>query len=87
MVGPGDDAGVYALTKEHAVVETVDVITPVVNGPFDFGRVSAANSLSDIYAMGGRPVAAMAIIGFSSCDYGTAVVKEILRGANGTLKE
>lgn len=86
IVGPGDDAGVYALTKEHSVVETVDVITPVVNDPADFGAISAANSLSDIYAMGGRPVAAMAILGFSSCDYGTGVVKEILKGANAALE-
>jgi selenide,water dikinase len=84
-VGPGDDAGVYALTKELCLVETVDVITPIVNDPATFGAISAANSLSDVYAMGGRPIAAMAVMGFSSCDYGTAVVKEILRGATGIL--
>lgn len=86
-MGPGDDAGVYALTKELCLVETVDIITPIVNDPAVFGAISAANSLSDVYAMGGKPVAAMAVLGFSSCDYGTAVVKEILRGATGMLEK
>jgi selenide,water dikinase len=80
LVGPGDDAGVY-LIDGTAIVETVDVITPVVNDPFTFGAISANNSLSDVYAMGGRPVSALAIAGFSSCDYEPAVFKEILRGA------
>lgn len=80
LVGPGDDAGVYLLNG-IAIVETVDVITPVVNDPFTFGAISANNSLSDVYAMGGRPVSALAIAGFSSCDYEPVVFKEILRGA------
>lgn len=80
LVGPGDDAGVY-LVNGTAIVETVDVITPVVNDPFTFGAISANNSLSDVYAMGGRPVSALAIAGFSSCYYEPAVFKEILRGA------
>jgi selenide,water dikinase len=80
IVGPGDDAGVY-LINDTAIVETVDVITPVVNDPFIFGAISANNSLSDVYAMGGRPVSALAIAGFSSCDYEPVVFKEILRGA------
>lgn len=67
-------------------METVDVITPVVNDPFTFGAISATNSLSDIYAMGGIPVSALAIAGFSSCDYEPAVLKEIIRGALHTLK-
>ncbi len=65
----------------------MDIITPVVNDPYIFGRISATNSLSDIYAMGGRPVTALAILGFSSCDYEPAVIKEILRGATDTLTE
>ncbi|MCL4536308.1 MAG: selenide, water dikinase SelD [Nitrospirae bacterium] len=80
IVGPGDDAGV-CLIDNTAIVETVDVITPVVNDPFTFGAISANNSLSDVYAMGGRPVSALAIAGFSSCDYEPVVFKEILRGA------
>src|SRR5208282_3138219 len=84
LIGPGDDAGI-TLIGDTAVVETVDVITPVVNDPFTFGAISANNSISDVYAMGGRPVTAMAIAGFSSCDYETVVLKEILRGALHTL--
>lgn len=59
----------------------MDIITPVVNDPFTFGAISANNSLSDVYAMGGRPVSALAIAGISSCDYEPQVFKEILRGA------
>ncbi|MEW6117889.1 MAG: selenide, water dikinase SelD [Nitrospirota bacterium] len=85
VVGPGDDAGVH-LINGTAVVETVDVITPVVNDPFTFGAISANNSLSDIYAMGGRPMAALAVAGFPSCDYEPAVLKDILRGAVHSLR-
>lgn len=85
LVGPGDDAGVH-LIGDQAVVETVDVITPVVNDPFTFGAISAANSISDVYAMGGMPLTALAIAGFPSCDYEPAVLKEVIRGAVSTLK-
>ena len=77
-MGPGDDAGV-ALIGDTAIVETVDVITPVVNDPFTFGAISACNSISDIYAMGGRPVTALAIAGIPLCEYEPVVMKEILR--------
>jgi selenide, water dikinase len=83
-VGPGDDAGV-CLFGNQAIVETVDVIAPVVNDPFMFGEISAANSLSDVYAMGGRPVTAMAVAGFPMCDYETVVLSEILKGAISVL--
>lgn len=63
------------------------MITPVVDDPFTFGAISATNSLSDIYAMGGRPLTALAIIGFPSCDYGPEVIKEILHGAVSKLRE
>jgi selenide,water dikinase len=84
LVGPGDDAGVH-LIGDQAVVETVDVITPVVNDPFTFGAISAANSISDVYAMGGRPLTALAIAGFPSCDYEPAVLREVIKGAISTL--
>jgi selenide, water dikinase len=61
-----DDAGVYRLTDELALVQTVDFFTPIVDDPFVFGQIAAANSLSDVYAMGGRPVSALSIIGFPS---------------------
>jgi selenide, water dikinase len=83
-VGPGDDAGV-CLVNGQAIVETVDVISPVVNDPFTFGEISAANSISDVYAMGGRPVSAMAVAGFPLCDYEPVVLNEILKGAVSAL--
>ncbi|HUO28606.1 MAG TPA: selenide, water dikinase SelD, partial [Bryobacteraceae bacterium] len=57
-----DDAGVYQLTAELALVQTVDFFTPIVDDPFAFGAIAAANSLSDIYAMGGRPISALSIL-------------------------
>ncbi|MBI5196721.1 MAG: selenide, water dikinase SelD [Nitrospirae bacterium] len=86
IVGPGDDAGV-CLFEGGAIVETVDVITPLVDDPYTFGAISAANSMSDVYAMGGTPVTALAILGFSSCDYGHSVIKELLEGAQAKIKE
>ncbi len=59
-----DDAGVYKLTDDIAIVQTVDFFTPIVDDPFTFGQIAAANSLSDIYAMGGKPVTAMNIVAF-----------------------
>lgn len=85
-MGPGDDAGVYRL-GDHFIVETVDIITPVVDDPYTFGAICAANAVSDIYAMGGAPVTALAVIGFASCDFSTGVIKRLLAGATDKLKE
>jgi selenide,water dikinase len=68
-------------------VETVDVITPIVDDPFTFGAICAANSVSDIYAMGGTPLTALAILGYASCDFSPAVIKELFRGSVQKLKE
>ncbi|MDQ7038156.1 MAG: AIR synthase related protein, partial [Aquificota bacterium] len=86
VVPPGDDAGVYRL-KDILVVQTVDVITPVLNDPYLWGAVSTANSLSDVYAMGGKPVTALALLGFDPCRMGRETVREVLRGAVDKLKE
>jgi selenide,water dikinase len=75
-----DDAGVYRLNDELALVQTLDFITPVVNDPYDFGRIAAANSLSDVYAMGGRPLTAMNVVCFPVKTMDKAILKEILRG-------
>jgi selenide,water dikinase len=75
-----DDAAVYRVSKELAVISTVDFITPPVDDPVWFGRIAAANSLSDIYAMGGRPVTALSLVMFPSKKLGTDVLREILRG-------
>ena len=65
MVGTetGDDAAVYRLNDEQALVATTDFFTPVVDDPWDFGRIAATNALSDVYAMGGTPILALAIVG------------------------
>ncbi len=83
----GDDAGVYQLDEEHALVQTVDVFTPCVDDPYLFGQIAAANSLSDIYAMGGRPLTALSIIGFPIDELDGAIMEAILRGGLRKLEE
>jgi selenide,water dikinase len=74
-----DDAGVYQLAPDLALVQTVDFFTPIVDEPFLFGQIAAANSLSDVYAMGGRPVSALTIVAFPEKG-DPAILQEILRG-------
>jgi selenide,water dikinase len=76
-----DDAGVYRLRDDLAIVQTVDFFTPIVDDPFDFGRIAATNALSDIYAMGATPVSALNLVAFSLQDLGGEILTEILRGA------
>lgn len=75
-----DDAGVYRLDDSTALVLTVDFFPPLVDDPFDYGRIAAANSLSDVYAMGGRPLTALNIVGFPDRDLPVEMLSEILRG-------
>jgi selenide,water dikinase len=75
-----DDAGIYRLSDDVAMVLTVDFFTPIVDDPYDFGRVAATNSLSDVYAMGGRPVVALNIAGFPEGAIPPDVLGEIIRG-------
>ena len=75
-----DDAGVYRLRDDLALVHTVDFFTPIVDDPFDFGRIAAANALSDIYAMGATPVSALNLVAFSLQELGEEVLLEILSG-------
>lgn len=86
VVGPGDDAGVFR-HKNILLVETVDVITPIVDDPYTFGAICAANSVSDVYAMGGVPLTALAILGYASCDFSPAVIIKLLKGAKDKLRE
>jgi len=81
-----DDAGVYALDSERALVQTVDFFTPIVDDPETYGRIAAANSLSDVYAMGGRPLTALAIAAFAR-DVDRAAVKAIFAGGMEKLRE
>jgi len=76
-----DDAAVYRISDELAIVQTVDFFTPIVDDPYQFGAISAANSLSDIYAMGARPLFALNVVGFPEKRLPLRVLKEILRGA------
>src|SRR5690242_8183281 len=75
-----DDAGVVALTDDLAIVQTVDFFTPIVDDPYWFGRIAATNALSDVYAMGGRPVSALNLVAFPLATLGGDVLREILRG-------
>jgi len=75
-----DDAGVYRLDRHRALVQTVDFFTPIVDDPFSYGQIAAANSLSDIFAMGGRPLTALNIIGFPTDLVRPRVIAAILRG-------
>jgi selenide,water dikinase len=86
-VATADDAGVFQLTPDTVVVQTVDVFTPNVDDAFTFGRIAACNSLSDVYAMGGRPVTALSVIGFPIHKLPHAVMAEILKGAVSVLEE
>jgi selenide,water dikinase len=76
-----DDAAVYKLSDELAIVFTTDFFTPIVDRPYDFGAIAAANALSDVYAMGGRPLTALSLVGFPDAKLPVSVLGEILRGA------
>ncbi len=82
-----DDAGVYRLREDLAVIEHLDFFTPIVDDPYTFGQIAAANALSDIYAKGGRPVTAMNIVCFPGDSMDTGVLREILRGGLDKLTE
>jgi selenide, water dikinase len=79
------DAAIYRLSDEIAIVQTLDFFTPIVNDPFSYGRIAAANSFSDIYAMGGKPITAMNIVCFPVKDTDKAILREILRGGLETI--
>jgi selenide, water dikinase len=86
-VETGDDAAVYRLSDELAMINTVDFITPPVDDPYWFGQIAAANSISDIYAMGGKPVTALNLVMFPARDLDMGILKEILRGGNDKVIE
>uniref|UniRef100_A0A7C6A910 Selenide, water dikinase n=1 Tax=candidate division WOR-3 bacterium TaxID=2052148 RepID=A0A7C6A910_UNCW3 len=81
------DAGVYALDEEWAIVQTVDVLTPIADDPYTFGSIAAANSLSDIYAMGAKPLTALNILSFPPNEIRPVVLREIIRGGSDKVKE
>ena len=79
-IAHADDAGVYKLTDELAIVQTIDIFTPLVDDPYKFGQIAAANALSDIYAMGGKPVTALNFIGYPKKHLPLESVVEFLKG-------
>lgn len=82
-----DDAGVYKVNEDLALIQTVDYFTPVVDDPYQFGQIAAANALSDVYAMGGKPLTAMNIIGFPVELLELSVMAEILKGGQDKINE
>jgi selenide,water dikinase len=82
-----DDAGVYQLSPELALVQTLDFFAPIVDDPYDFGRVAAANALSDVFAMGGEPITAMNIVGFPVGQLPLVVLTDMLRGGQDAVHE
>ena len=79
-VETADDAAVYRLSDDLAIVSTVDFFTPIVDDAYDFGRIAATNALSDVYAMGGRPITALNLVAYSLEELGGEALREILRG-------
>lgn len=82
-----DDAGVYKLSDDLALVQTVDFFAPIVDDPYDFGQIAAANALSDVYAMGGQPLTALAICAFPTADLPLSVLTRMLEGAHDKVHE
>ena len=81
-----DDAAIYKVTDDIAMIQTVDFFTPIVDDPYMFGQIAAANSLSDVYAMGGEPKVALNIVGFPNC-LDPQILGDILAGGADKVKE
>jgi selenide,water dikinase len=82
-----DDAGVYLISEGTALVQTVDFFTPIVDDPYQFGQISAANSLSDVYAMGGKPISSLTIVGFPRSGQDFSILEQILTGGMSKMLE
>ena len=82
-----DDAGVYRLSDDLALVQTVDFFTPIVDDPFDYGRIAALNSINDVWAMGGRPLTALAVTCFPKKGVDFSILRDIMRGGLRVLTE
>jgi selenide,water dikinase len=82
-----DDAGVYKLSDDLAIIQTVDFFTPIVDNPYDFGQIAVANALSDVYAMGGKPLTAMNVVCFPTKKLDISILKDILKGGVDKMME
>ena len=86
-LGTADDAGVYQISEDLALIQTVDFFTPIVDDPYDFGRIAAANALSDVYAMGGVPKTALNLVAYPMQKLGKDVLRAVMAGGIEKLKE
>lgn len=86
-INSNEDAAIFKINDDLALVQTLDFITPVVDDPFIYGQIAAANSLSDVFAMGGKVINALNIMGFDSCNFEKQVMNEILQGGKSKIKE
>lgn len=86
-INSNEDAAVFKINSDFALVQTLDFITPVVDDPFIFGQIAAANSLSDVFAMKGEVLNALNIVGFDSCNFEKSIMNEILQGGKSKIKE
>lgn len=86
-IDTNDDAGVYKLNEEQAIVQTADFFTPIVDDPYSFGMIAAANALSDIYAMGAKPLTAMNLVAFPIKKLDSSILAQILQGGYDKIKE
>jgi selenide,water dikinase len=82
-----DNAGVYRLREDLALIQTIDFFTPIVDDPYDFGQIAAANSLSDVYTMGGKPLTALNVVCFPNEQMDLSILKEVLAGGAAKMKE
>lgn len=82
-----DDAGVYLIAPDLALVQTVDFFTPIVDDPWTFGQIAATNALSDVYAMGGRPISALSIVGFPNTGRDLDILEKIMQGGLAKMQE
>ncbi len=82
-----DDAGVYKLREDLAIIQTIDYFTPIVDDPYDFGQIAVANALSDVYAMGGTPLTAMNVVCFPSETMDISLLRDILKGGLDKMRE
>jgi len=86
-MGHSDDGGVYRLTEDIALIQTLDFFTPIVDDPYTFGKITATNALSDIYAMGGQPKTALNIVAFPIEQLGPDILSDILKGSGEVVSE
>ncbi len=86
-IGNNEDASVFQISPELALVQTLDFITPIVDSAYHFGAIAAANALSDVFAMGAEVINALNIVGFDICHHELNVLQELLQGANDKVQE